>query len=182
MPDGSIGAQEIDGVAAMHRRLLQWGLCYLRGGAAVVDACRADIVRSNNKTGDDAEYTVTRTPYREPDPAFQRREWAQPQIDAARLLHNRVTALPIQRSLVLQVFYFQEDAEFWDEIGVAEQQQRIRDMTLWEGKPLGVNPRIVRHNRERYDNVPKIVPEAFMSIRHRAIRELVARERGIPNL
>lgn len=189
MPDGSITQHDtgLDAFTAMDKRLLDWGLCYLRGGASVVDAVREDVVRSNNRTDGEATWKRTSTPYREADPVFERREWTQPQIEAAGRLHQRVIALPMQRSLVLQVFYFEEDAAYWDDLQPHEQAQRIRDMTLWKGHPLGVNPRIDEHNsqlRQRYGDsvgqVPLIVPEAFMPIRYRAIRELVARERGTP--
>lgn len=168
-----------DAFQRMHARLLEWGLCFLRGGGNIVDVARADIVRVNNKIGDEAVYQQTSSTYRETDPTFERHDWTQPQIEAAGRLHSRVIALPIQRSLVLQVFYFQEDAEFWSELRPSEQQARILDMTRWQGRPPGVNPRIERHNREQYDFVPPIVPEWFMSIRHRAIRELMARERAM---
>lgn len=178
---------KIDAFAAMHARLIDWGLCYLRGGASVVDCSRADAVRVNNKTGDDAIWEQTTTPYREADPVFDKRDWTQPQIEAAARLHDRVIALPIARSLVLQVFYFEEDAQFWDDFTPKQQEERIRDLTLWAGRPPGVNKRIAEHNRQlrqRYGDginiVPPIVPEAFTAIRHRAIRELVARERGMP--
>jgi hypothetical protein len=171
-----------DAFQRMHVRLLEWGLCFLRGGANIVDVARPDIVRVNNKTGAEAVYQQTSSTYREMDPTFERRDWTQPQIEAAGRLHSRVTALPIQRSLVLQVYYFQEDAEFWSELRPAEQRLRVIDMTHWQGQPLGVNPRITRHNREQYDCVPPIVPELFMSIRHLAIRELMARERGMAGL
>ena len=146
-----------DAFQRMHERLLEWGLCFLRGGGNIVE----------------------RSTYRETDPTFERRDWTQPQIEAAGRLHTQVTALPIQRSLVLQVFYFQEDAKWWSELQPAEQQLRVFDMTHWQGRPPGVNPRITRHNRETYDCVPPIVPEKFMAIRHKAIRELMARERGM---
>lgn len=186
MPDGSIAQHDtgLDAFTAMHKRLLRMGLI-LRGGGRIVDACREDVVRAANEPWESAELRKTRTPYREPDPSYQRRDWTQPQIDAAGQLHNRVTALPIQRSLVLQAFYFEEDAEFWNELTPAQQWERIVDLTTWTGKPPGVNARIHEHNaqlRQRYGDVPMvpaIIPEAFMPIRHRAIRELVARERGI---
>lgn len=189
MPDGSIAQHDtgLDAFTAMHKRLIDWGLCYLRGGASVVDAVREDRVRSNNKIKEEATWKLTSTPYREADPVFDRRQWTQPQIEAAGRLHQRVIALPMQRSLVLQVYYFEEHAQYWDELRPHEQAERIRDLTLWEGRPLGVNPRIKEHNCQlRHDygdgvaQVPLIVPEAFMPIRHRAIRELIARERGLP--
>lgn len=178
MPDGatSIALTGVDtAFDLMHARLLKWGKCFLRGGAAIVDACREDIRRVNNKTGKEAEWQTTTTPYREMDPRFDRRHWSQPEIEAAGLLHNRVIALHPPRSLVLQVYYFEEDADILHTL-----PERIYDLTNWRGKPMGVNPRIERHNREKGDHVPLIVPEAFMAIRHRAIRELCARERGMP--
>lgn len=186
MPDGCVETQHVGAFAAMHKLLLDWGL-YLRGGGAIVDAARPDVIRVNNQLpGDGAIYHKTTTQYRESDPRFDRREWTQPEIDLACLLHNRVIALPIQRSLVLQTFYFQEDAKWWDELSAADQWQRVLDLTNWAGRPQGVNPRIEEHNeqlRQRYGDgigvVPLIVPEAYLPIRHRAIRELMARERGM---
>jgi hypothetical protein len=184
MPDGTGLQRDATAFGAMHTLLLDWG-AFLRGGGAIVDAARLHTVRADNKEVGEAACHKLSTKYRERDPSYNRRDWTQPEIDLAGLLHNRVIALPIQRSLVLQTFYFQEDAKYWDDLPTAEQWQRILDLTHWAGRPQGVNPRIDEHNqqlRQRYGEVvivPPIVPEAFMSIRHRAIRELIARERGM---
>lgn len=190
MPDDSsiarieqVARAQNEAFEAWHRELLHWGLCYLRGGGRDVDIARPDIVRVNNKTKEEAIYRETTTTYREPDPSFERRDWTQPDIDRAARIHGRVLMLPTARSLVLQVFYFEEDAKDWANWDLG----RIADLTIWPGQPLGVNPRIRQHNRDmrqRYgptvEPVPLIVPEAFLAIRHRAIRELMARDRGMP--
>src|SRR6185369_16229278 len=59
---------------AMHVLLLDWGL-YLRGGGAIVDAARPDIIRrDNSNVGNDARWVETTTKYREVDPRFDRRD------------------------------------------------------------------------------------------------------------
>jgi hypothetical protein len=168
----------------LHRQLVLYGLCFLRGGSRIVDARYREIVAvapgasiAGDGRDDPNGKRVVTTSYSEIE-ATTRRDWLQSEIDAARSLHARVLRLPIQRSLVVQVFYACEYAEVWTTLSSNRQQTLLHELTHWPRPPRGVNARIDDHNRERGDHVPHIVHELFPMILHRATRELLARERG----
>lgn len=171
---------------AVHKRLQVYGQCYQRGGNRVADSTRLEVVSidpSSRIVGPSRDNPsgkrIVSTNYAESE-TRTRRDWQQTDIDEARILHNLVTTLPIQRSLVVQCFYGHQYAEIWTTLPADRQDAILFDLTHQQGRPRGVNARIADHNREAGDWVPDIVHELFLTILHRATRELLARLRGVP--
>lgn len=187
MPDGSSIPPMYDTapMESMHRRLVQYGLCFLRGGSRVSDSARQEIVAivpgaaiTGEGENDPNGKRVVTTNYAESE-IQTRRDWTQPEIDEARLLHALVNLLPIQRRLVVQCFYAGEYAEIWSTLGRDRQAAILYELTHWPNRPRGVNAGIDDHNKECGDHVPHIVHELYLTILHRALRELLARMRGL---
>lgn len=155
MPDGNV---QLHAFAAMHARLLDYGLCYIRGGKGRT----AQIIEWDS------------------DVRLERREWSQPEIDAAGRLHSRIIRMPLQHSIVTQVFYGETVAHYWDEIAPDAKAKILQDLVRWPKSPKGVNARITDANRGWNTNVSGIRPDQFMDIRNRAIAMLVNGERMLP--
>jgi hypothetical protein len=168
----------------MHQQLLLYGGCWLQGGSRDVDCMRPEIIAvdptamiAGPGADDSLGKRVVLTNYVEQD--FElRRDWTQPEIDAARALDRLVRVLPIQRRAVVQCFYTCEYAEIWPTLPDERRGKLVYELTHWPGQPRGVNARVDDHNDEYGDCVPHIVHELFLTVLHRAIRELIARLRG----
>lgn len=158
MPDGS----NFSAFHAMDRRLVQWGLIQIRG-----------LFYRQIPWDSDAEH--------------EKREWSGDERAAAFALHGRVIRLPeVRQRLVLQVFYRESCAAWWDEL-------EPRQKRIWEAKlthfvdlsgaldPLhGVNKRLAMYEQSTGTKVARIREWEFTPIRERAIRQLVANERIVP--
>ena len=144
--------------SAMHARLLDYGLCWIRG--------------PHGRLTQIIEWESNVRP--------ERREWTQPEIESAGRLHSRIIRMPLQTSLVLQVFYGEAVAHDWDTIRPEIQYKILRDLTFWPSHPKGVNPRIDKANRECGTNVSRIRECDFMAIRDRGIRMLCNGDRMLP--
>lgn len=177
----------------MHKRLVDWGLCWLRSGGGKDDR---PIVREvihiggGNRGEGYGEQRAVLERYSDPNPDVRPRQWARTDVDKARVLHDRVTGLPeIQQSLVLQTFYMDACAEDWHNperrLSPEMRAAIIDDLTNWRSHPKGINKRIDEYNadrRMRYGAITeaaKIRPADFEPIMHLAIRHLIARERGM---
>ncbi len=146
------------GFAAMYARLVDYGCCFLS--------------RSNGRNQQIIRW--------ESDVVPERREWSQPEIEAASRLHSRIIRLPLRQNLVTQIFFNERCASFWPEIHPDKQKQIIRDLTLWPSGPPGVNARISKANRDQQWSVAPMHPAEFLPVRDRAIRMLCNGERMLP--
>lgn len=155
MPDGSLPIV-VAPYTRMYARLIEYGLCYLRGGKGL----NTQIIKweSDIRVAD-------------------RIEWSRPQIESAARLHSAIIRLPLAHNLVLQVFFNEACALFWDEIEPEKQNAIVRDLTLWPDRPPGLNTRIRRANREWGTQVQPIHWMGFIPLRDEAIHMLCNRER-----
>lgn len=152
MPDGSIDpAGTLAACNRMHSRLVAWGRIILAGGNGPREKWESD------------------------DDQMGKRDWTGAEMDAARMLHSAVIRLPeVRQRLVLQVFYRERMAEWWEDVNPERQFAIARDLTI------EVNARIRRYNQDARDKVVSINAADFKGIRERAIRVLVNNERLLP--
>lgn len=152
MPDGNLDPSGI--LAAcnrMHGRLVAWGRIILAGGNGPREKWESD------------------------DDMMGRRDWTGAEIDAARLLHSAVIRLPeVRQRLILQVFYRERVAEWWDDV---DQERRY---AMVEALTIEVNARIRRYNLEVRDKAAAVNPAAFEGIRLRAVRVLANNDALLP--
>lgn len=165
--------------AAMYAELVRWGLCWLRAGGGRTS--RFDIVQvlAGDAKEDPAKLRIVASDYVDPpDPADDRPiQWTKPEIERAGRLHSRVIRLPLQHRLVLQVYFNETVARFFDDLMPDKQAAVVRDLTHWRGEPLGVNARIARFNRTTGAHERGIRTDEFIPIRDRGIRMLANQER-----
>lgn len=161
---------------AMYRRLVDWGLCWLRAGESGIEPSTIIKIKID---GEDER--IERVPYRDPDPDKRPRQWSRAEIDAAGRLHSRVIRLPrVVHRVVLQVFFAETVAAYWHEIEPNSRRGMVQDLTQWNGKPSGVNARLRVYNRECGASEPLIRPDHFEPILNRGVRLLCNNERVIP--
>jgi len=173
MPDGSHELRDALAVKAMHGRLVEYGLCWIRGGAGRAE----QIVQMRDKKTGEIDEVLLRRGIRDEDPGLDRREWTRPQVERACRLHRLICALPLQHSIVVQVFYGEWVAECWDDINPDRKAAILRDLTHWRGRPKGVNARIAEANIHRRTNTAGIWPGKFLDLLHDGIRMLINAER-----
>ena len=152
MPDGSIDpAGTLAACNRMHSRLVAWGRIILAGGNGPREKWESD------------------------DDQMGRRDWTGAEMDAARMLHSAVIRLPeVRQRLVLQVFYRERMAEWWEDWNPERRYALARDLTI------EVNARIRRYNATVMDKAVSVRGDDFDGIRLRAIRVLVNNERVLP--
>lgn len=143
-------------VQAMHARLVEYGRCFLQGGAGRITGQRCIIDRIQD------DYVLP--------------EWSGEQCHDALMLHRLVVRLPIRHRLVLQVFFGERIARKWGELTPETQDEFLRDMTFWPRYPYGVNPRLANYARATSTAPERIQPRDFLPIRDRGIRMLVNAE------
>lgn len=169
MPDGSIAPFAF---TAMHDRLVQYGLCWIRGGGGPTES----IIVIEDQDGI-REESVKGKPEAEVDNKERPRQWTRAEVEAAGALHRLILKLPLQHSIVVQVFYGEWVAECWHQFNPERQRAIIRDLTYWSGRPKGVNARIVDANKARHTHVSGISPTRFMEVRDDGVRMLINLER-----
>ncbi len=163
--------------AAMHLRLVDWGLCWMRAGGS---GDRAPI-RESIVLDHDGKARLEVRGYREQDINLKPRNWTGADIRAAELLNYRVIRLPrVHYRVVLQVFYLESSAECWEAIKADERENIVRDLTLWPDHPPGVNATIRDYNKSNAATEHEIRPADFMPILHRAVQILCNGDRMIP--
>lgn len=169
----AIRAQYGNDYAAMYRRLVDWGLCWLNAGES--GRVPQTIIKIKVE-GEDDRYEVVH--YRDPDPDRKPRQWTRVEIEAAGRLHSRVIRLPrVEHRIVLQVFFNEYAAEYWHLIDPRAKDDMLRDLTNWNGTPKGVNARLRDYNAECGQNEPLIHWTQFEPILERGIRILCNNER-----
>ena len=147
MPDGSQGVGIEAACNAMHLRLVAWGAIMLRGGSGPRLAWESD------------------------DDQYDRREWSGADQDAARALHSLVIQLPeVRQRLVMQVFYREPCAPYWQTFPFDRQARVCDDLAI------EVNRRIRAYNAQGVGLATTIRSEDFDPVRWRAVRMLVNRE------
>lgn len=180
MPDdGNIArlehvARPRDDFDAMYRRLVQWGLCWIRaGGGKDVKLARKEVVEV-----EPGVHRILLTHYAEPDPDKKPRKWTPKERRAAEQLNSRVIRLPFTHRTVLQVFFTEDIAQDFDIWPTDKKIQIIHDLTHWQLRPWGVNRRIANYNRDLGLHIPTIWPSHFLPIRDEGIRMLCNQERA----
>lgn len=158
--------------SVMYARLVDYGLCWLRGVGRDERSAHADVIQLK---GEDDR--IVMTTYTDPDPDRKPRTWSMPEIQAAGRLHSQIIRLPLAHNLCVQVFFNETCAEGWEDIGPREREQILRDLTFWPSKPYGLNARILRANRAWGTHVQPIHPTKFMPMLREAILMLHNRER-----
>lgn len=170
MPDGGM-RDNYAAVRIMHERLVEYGLCWIRGGKGKTE----QIVVVKDANGVRKEIIIR--PDWDSDVKPPPREWARVEIERAGKLHSLILKLPLQHSIVVQVFYGEEVAQCWDAVRLDARPQILRDLTHWNKRPKGVNPRIADANLARHTNAPGIYHGKFMDIRDEALRMLLNLQR-----
>lgn len=161
---------------AMYKRLVDWGLCWLRAGESGIEASTIIKIKVD---GEDDRFE--RVPYRDPDPDQRPRQWSRAEIDAAGRLHSRVIRLPrVVHRIVLQVFFAETIAEFWSYVDPNARRDMVRDLTQWNANPPGVNARLRTFNRACGASEPLIHADDFEPILRRAVKMLCNNEWVIP--
>lgn len=163
--------------ATMDERLVEYGLCWIRGGKS--DSGDQIVKMRDEVTKEVYEVLMSRRREWESDHGMTPREWSEPDKQKAGRLHSLIIRLPLQHSMVLQVFYGEWVAEVWGKLPPNIQAAAIRDMTNWRGKPKGVNARIADANRARGTDVPGIYPGRFLPLRDDGIRMLINLDRRL---
>lgn len=177
MPDGPLSVERDIAFAAMDERLVEYGLCWIRGGKRDE---RDQIVKiKDEKTKQIIEVLMHRRREWESDHGMTPREWSEPDKEEAAALHSNIIRLPLRHGIVIQVYYGEWVAECWDGLPVAVRIQALHDMTEWRGKPKGVNARIVDANRDRGTHAAGVLPSQFMDLRDDGIRMLINLERRL---
>lgn len=171
MPDGGIDPQA-RGFVAMYDRLVDYGLCWLRGTGRAERIAHADVIRLKGEND-----RIVMTTYTDPDPDRKPRVWSMREIEAAGRLHSEIIRLPLAHNLCIQVFFNETCAESWDKIVGRDREQILRDLTLWPSRPYGLNARIQRANRASGTHIQPIHPTHFLPLLHDAILMLHNRER-----
>ena len=173
MPDGGVDLQT-HGFTAMYLRLVDYGLCWLRGAGRAERIAHADVIRLKGEND-----RIVMTTYTDPDPDRKPRVWSMREIEAAGRLHSAVIRLPLAHNLCVQVFFNETCAENWDKIIGRDREQILRDLTLWPSRPYGLNARIRRANAACGTHVQPIHPTHFLPLLHDAILMLRNRERTL---
>ena len=133
---------------AMHRRLVSWGLVYLKGTRLGADTAITWDSDSNI-----------------------RREWPGYVIDAARALHSRVIRLPALQRIVLQVFYRENIAEIWYEPDIMAKWAKVSGELTPE-----INYRLRTAAREFNLPTAHLRPSEFVPTLEGAVHALLAAE------
>jgi hypothetical protein len=181
-PDHStFGDQALE---AMHLRLVDYGLCWLRGGASDVQIIRREIIGAEPGDPEDASrMRIVSTSYRDPDLDRQSRFWTPAEIKAAARLHSRIIRLPLKvHGITIMVFYGETCAEDWRWREPNNKAKILRDLTFWPSKPYGVNARLARYGRETGQRMAPIRPDEFLPTMLRAVRILVNGDRALEQI
>lgn len=170
---------------AMYKRLVDYGLCYLRAGTTGM--VPVTIIKIKVEGEDDR---FERVHYRDPEPDKKPRQWSMLDIEKAARLHSRIIRLPrVVHRMVIQVFFNETVAEGWHKIDpqtktpVIDPRAKpdvLRDMTNWNGQPKGVNARLRDYNADQKQSEPLIHWTQFEPILHRGIKILCNNERMLP--
>lgn len=164
-----------------HLQLVDYGLCWLRGGERDVDSMHGELIQKlpgdkNKRTGlsdDPSKLRVITTGYHDPDeepPTY----WSQPQIERAGRLHARIIRLPLMaHTLAIQIFYGDAAAKEWPKLPPDEKEKLLRDFVFWPGPPYGINARLKRAGDSRRLGSPN----EFLPLLLRAIRILMNGDR-----
>ena len=171
---GGIPETQPHGYSAMYGRLVDYGLCWLRGTGKAERIAHADVIRLK---GEDDR--IVMTTYTDPDPDRKPRVWSMRDIEAAGRLHSTVIRLPMAHNLCIQVFFNETCAENWDKIVERDREQILRDLTLWPSRPFGLNARIRRANAACGTHIQPIHPTHFLPLLEDAILMLRNRERAL---
>ena len=162
----------------MHRRLVDYGLCWLRAGGDTQIVRRQIIQHTPGDAEDPENLSIVPTNYRDPDPDRKARQWTRIEIDNAGKLHSRIIRLPLKvHALTIQVFYSETCAAEWASVLPNQKADILRDLTFWPSAPYGVNARLRRYGAETGQKVPPIRADEFVPIMLRGIRMLVNGER-----